>query len=105
MTYDEHDVVVFLLLAGMMYFVLDAKESILSTLVRMVDYNVLADYLDGTMRTGSSRPHADRWWAKTGAHLSHTVFASGFRCRCVTLPQARALFISIVCVAPNLSKF
>lgn len=85
MAFDAHDVAVFLLLGGMMYVILDMDESLLSALIRMVPYNEVADFFDGTGRGGRPKAHDDRWWEKTGRNLSIAVFSHTFRCRCVVL--------------------
>ncbi|CAN0423605.1 unnamed protein product, partial [Ectocarpus sp. 12 AP-2014] len=74
----HEDAAAFMLLAGMMHLGMDDHSSLLDAL-GLADYNQAADFLDGTARTGRSVPHADRWWEKSGRHLSSAQFRTAFR--------------------------
>lgn len=80
----QQNAAAFLLLAGMTFLEADEEEPLIQAL-RLAPYNQVADFLDGTARTGKSVPHAERWWEQTGRYLSSAQFKTAFRCRRVRL--------------------
>lgn len=46
-------------------------------------YDEVHDFLDGTGREGTTKPHAERYWEKEGRYLSSAQFRTAFRCRYV----------------------
>lgn len=84
MPLTKKDQVVLALAASMMFLDDDdLDESPLIQALEIADYNTVADFLDGTARDGKTMPHAERYWERTGRHLSSAQFKSAFRCRCV----------------------
>ena len=82
MSREEYDAAAFMFLASMMLLNDDDEDPVYEAL-RLADYDQAADFLDGTARTGNGLDHAERWWEKSGRHLSNAQFRTAFRCRCV----------------------
>jgi len=80
MTFAEEDATVLMMLAGAMYLQASELDPILEAL-QCCDYDQVADFLEGTGRTGKAIPHEKRWWQSTARHLNNKRFKSAFRCR------------------------
>lgn len=78
-----------LLLASLMFLDDDDDfETILLQALSTAKYDEVADFFDGSGRDGTTKPHAERYWERSGRYLSSAQFRSAFRCRYVA--EARA---------------
>eukprot|EP00903_Cladosiphon_okamuranus_P009074 g8675.t1 len=86
MPFTGTDKAALLLLASLMFLDDDGDDFEMPLLqaIGTAGFDEAADFLDGSARDGTTKPHAERYWERTGRYLSSAQFRSAFRCRKTT---------------------